>query len=1018
MKGFIRHIVDHFSLQDVKSFPDQLVVFPSKRACYYFRQALLDRLAEQTYWMPRILSIEDFIVFCTGKPVSNEIDLLFTLYQAYSQTYLTPPVGNVDGEDLPTFDRFYAWGQVLLKDFDEVDRYLVNADELYRNLEQLRELEVRYQDNEEVLFALKRFSEMLGQEPTNLVTNFNNQWSRVCKTYHAFKKALNGDQRFYSGMLYRELAQQLGDDTQDLPFKKVVFAGFNALSRSEEMIFQKLLDGGMATIFWDADKLYLENEVEEAGKFMRRNYRKWPPAEQVHWVVTDMRQHKKTIKLIGGVQSVGQVQAVGQILGQLSPEQLNSCGVVLADEGLLFPLLYALPENIENLNVTMGYPAKHSHWFHLANAFLEYQIHQKGKGSKGYVETVYLRDLLSNPLISRSVPRVKAILDSLPLKKRWIAVSDLISQDDPSILKLALSPGERVSQVMTSLVQLLINIYQKLRLDKTLDQVETEFAYHGLKQLMQLEERVQKYHQQLEIKTLARLVVQAFEQVKIPFTGEPTSGLQLMGFLETRALDFQNLVLVSVNEGRIPRAKQFTTYIPFAIRKAFGLPTHDEQDAIYAYHFKRIIQRASQVTVVYNTEVAIDGSGEKSRYIWQLKESFPAEYISEQVYQMSLTKPAISTQLQIPKNEEILNAMRSFLVEQGGSKSLSATAVRHYLDCSLRFYFRYVVKIRERERESSELDPRDFGNVVHAVLEKLYQPFEGLTVTREHFEELIKSQRVEEAVLQAIAEHLKSAAYTVPEGKDMLHQQIIQKLIYKTLQKDLRTAPFKFIGAEMKVASNLKIAPDKTLSLGGTLDRVHEKDGTIHIVDYKTGKADLLYLRRPAFTTDGAAYVKDHFDIPKFKSGFQGFFYGLLWNKVNGATPLKLGVYPLKKVNEGIKWLNYGSPVPESGIQDFEDLLVETLNEIFDPSVDFKQTEDSSLCRWCAYKEIEIQQQHTATAYSCSIQQQHTVAESLYAPNCCSCCYPSTLTAFRSSNATLRRSTKLCSAARSQERGS
>jgi CRISPR/Cas system-associated exonuclease Cas4 (RecB family) len=945
VKPFINHIVDHFSQVDLSSLRDQVIVFPSKRACYYFRQALLSRFSQQTFWMPRILSIEEFIVFCTGKPVSNEIDLLFLLYQAYSQTYVAPPDGQIDGEDLPTFDRFYAWGQVLLKDFDEVDRYLVNADELYRNLEQLRDLEIRYQDNEEVLRTLKRFNEMLGQEPTSLITNFSNQWSRVCKTYHQFRKALEEEGSYYSGMLYREMA----DELPELPFQKVLFAGFNALSKSEELIFQKLLDKGMATIFWDGDRLYLENEVEEAGKFMRRYYRKWPPSARIHWVVTDMIRDGKTIKLVGGVQSTGQAQVVGHLLQDLSIEEQYNCGVILADEGLLFPLLYALPENIEKLNVTMGYPAKHSHWFHLAHAYLEYQIHQRGKG---HVETVYVNALLSNPLISRSVPASKKLRESLPLKKRWVTASDLLFNQESAILQLALTPGERVSEVMSSLVRLLISIYQKLRLDQTLDPLETEFAFHSLKHLMQLEERILEYHKQLEIRTLARLVVQAFEQIKIPFTGEPTEGLQLMGFLETRALDFRKIILVSVNEGRIPRAKQYNTYIPFAVRKAFMLPTHEEQDAIYAYHFKRILQRAKEVVVVYNTEVAIDGSGEKSRFIWQLKESFPESSISEQLYQMSMSKSPINTELKIKKNGSVLMALQSLLVEKGGAKSLSATAVRHYLDCSLRFYFRYVVKVRERDQESPDLDPRDFGNVVHGVLEYLYKPFERQTITRRHLEDLIESQKVEQAVQETIENLFGGTTGTRPEGKDILHRQIIQKLIYTALRKDLETTPFDFHSAELKLDTTLELGPGKTVRLEGTLDRVHEKDGVVHIVDYKTGRADLLYLRRPAFPGDGAQYVKDHFDIPRFKSGFQGFFYGLLWNKVNGSAPLKLGVYPLKKVNEGIKWLNYGSPVPESGIDEFERLLGDTLNEIFDVAVDFKQTEDSTLCRYCAYKEI------------------------------------------------------------------
>lgn len=952
MKGFISHIVDQLPSDDLDKFHKYAFVFPSRRACYYFREALLERFPEETFWVPNILSIEDFIVRCTGKSISNEIDLLFALYAAYSDTYLPPPEGEIDKEELPTFDRFYAWGQVLLKDFDEVDRHLVNAREIYRNLDQLQQLESRYQDNEEVLFALKRFNEMMGNEPTTLTVNFINQWSRVSKTYHSYKNHLNSNNLYYSGMLYRQLAEQLANGSINVPFDKVVFAGFNALSKSEEVIIGSLLTNDAATIYWDADRLYMEHEVEEAGKFMRRNYKKWPPSEQVHWVITDMLKEPKRIQLIGGVQAVGQAQVVGQLLAELSEEQQQSCGVVLADEGLLFPLLFALPENIQSLNVTMGYPTKHSHWFGLANAYMEYQLHLRGKAHNAYAEASYVTDLISNPLMQRALPSLKQFSSALNTKSKWVAVSAFIASGSPETLKLAMTPKDRVSDLISSLVELMMSIYQKLRLDQQLGDLETEFAYHSLKHLMQLEERIQKQHQQLEPRTLARLIIQVFEQLKIPFSGEPTKGLQLMGFLETRALDFERVILVSANEGKLPRGNRHTSYIPYAIRKAFKLPTFEEQDAIYAYHFKRVLQRAKDIIVLYNTEVAIDGSGEKSRFIWQLIESFPKESISQHVYQMSLSKSPASATLDIQKSSKVVEMMQRFLVGIGEEKSLSPTAIRHYLDCSLRFYFRYLVRIREREKESKELDPRDFGNIVHHGLERLYQPLTGETVSRDRIKELLDSQVITEAVDWAIKNHFKKSYFSVIEGKDLLHEQIIQKLIYKVVEKDLREAPFTLTGTEIRITSDLEFSPGKVVRLEGTLDRVHTTNETHHIVDYKTGKADLKNLNRPVFPEGGLDYVQTHFDEPRFKSGFQSLFYGYLWDRARGGTPVKLGVYPLKKVNEGIQWLNHGQVIPPSGFKEFERLLITTLKELYDETVPFTQTDDTDRCRYCAYKEI------------------------------------------------------------------
>jgi CRISPR/Cas system-associated exonuclease Cas4 (RecB family) len=899
--------------------------------------------------LPGILSIEDFIVQCTGKSTSNEIDLLFILYQAYSETYLPPPEGEVDKEALPTFDKFYAWGQVLLKDFDEVDRYLVNTDELYRNLEQLQELETRYQDNEEVLFALKRFNEMMGNDPTALTASFTNQWARVSKTYHAFKKLLRKHNLYYSGMLYREMAERLQDTSYEFPFSQVVFAGFNALSKSEQVIFTQLRTKGIAQLYWDTDKLYMDNMAEEAGRFMRKNYKHFPPSEQVHWIICDMVKGEKNIQLIGGVQAVGQAQAVAQLLNQISTDQQKNCGVILADEGLLFPVLYALPENTQSLNVTMGYPAKHSHWYRLSTAFLEYQLHQRGKGSSTYIETKYVRTVLSNPLIQNTVPSAKKVLGSINSKIRWLTATELALDESSEILKLVITPRNRVSELINSLVEVLLLIYQKLRLDKNLKGIEAEFAYHSIKLLMQLEERIEKHHQQLEPKTLARLVTHAFEQAKIPFAGEPSHGLQIMGFLETRALDFETVIMVSANEGKLPRGNRHTSYIPFALRKAFKLPTFEEQDAVYAYHFKRLLQRARYINIIYNTEVAIDGSGEKSRFLWQLKQSFPSESIREAVYQMSLPNAVIDTTLKISKSPAVQTRLKQFLVGEEGVKSLSPTAVRHYLDCSLRFYFRYLVRIEEREKESTELDHRDFGNIVHQALEQLYHPLIGGSVDAEQIKNLLDSDSIPGAVSNSIKKHYNTGPKAVLEGKDLLHEQIIQKLIYKAVEADQWAAPFSILGSEMKISSDLGISAGKSVRLEGTLDRVHAVNEVVHIVDYKTGRADLI--RKGYFRNNIQAYIQEHFKEPRYKSGFQGFFYGYLWRKHHN-NPVKLGVFPLKKVNEGIQWLYNSEIIPVDGFKEFERLLVTTLQELFDESVPFLQTEDADRCKFCAYREI------------------------------------------------------------------
>lgn len=948
MNTFIDHIVEHLENASLEELHRYVFVFPSRRACYYFRDALLKKYHDRTFWMPSILSIEDFIMHCTRKSVGSEIDLLFALYQCYSTTYHTPPSGETDKDDLPTFDKFYAWGQVLLKDFDEVDRYMVDAEKLYRNLDQLTKLESRFQGGDEMREALERFNDMMGEGESSLKTSFSNQWSRVSKTYHLFRGYLKEQNLFYSGLLYRELAEKLTDGALDLPFERVYLAGFNALSKAEETIMEALIASGNGYVFWDADRLYLDNEVEEAGRFMRRYYRRWRPSEQVHWVITDMVSDSKEFRMLGGVQAVGQAQALGQLLGELPDEIQQNSGIVLADESLILPVLHALPETTKTLNVTMGYPTKHSHWFHLANTYLEYQMHIRGKTESAYAEVAYTRAFMDNPLVKRVFTGFSRVLT--PTKSKWLPARVLLDSA-PDELRGFLKPQIRVVDLIGSLVGLTMMIYQRLRVSEKLLDFESELAFHSLKHLMQLEEQVKKHSQQLEPKTLARLVIQAFEQAKVPFSGEPTYGLQLMGFLETRVLDFENLVILSANEGKLPRGNRHQSYIPFAIRKAFKMPTFIEHDAIYAYHFKRILQRARNITIFYNTEVAIDGSGEKSRYIWQLKELFPSAAVSEATYQMGLTKTSQNTNLTIEKHQEIVDQMQRFILTDGQAKSLSPTAVRHYLDCSLRFYFRYIVRLKEREEETHEIDARDFGNIVHDSLESIYRTFEGELLDKENLAQLKNSSAIKQAVDASLSKYFRDAG-PVLSGKDLLQQQVIEKLLVKVIENDFRLAPLQLVGSEMTLKVPLELDADKSVLLQGTLDRVHHDGKLVNIIDYKTGRVDLQHVWNNMFPDKGEQYIREHFDNPRYKAGFQGFFYGYLWSKAKTASPLKLGIYPLKKVNLGIKWLNKEHPIPVGGFTIFETLLKETLLELFNPEVPFEQTQDSERCKFCDYKEI------------------------------------------------------------------
>ncbi len=951
MDSFLKHIIKGIDPQELESLQNKVYVFPTKRACYYFREALQQHF-DATFWAPQILSIEEFVATSLSSSVTDEINLLFELYEVYAATYPPHPEKSIDKEELPTFDRFYAWGQVLLKDFDEVDRYLVDADKLYTNLQQLSELEAINEEDEEVLHALNRFQDMMGQPPTNLMSNFAHQWNRVSKTYHAFKQRLTEQEMCYMGMLYRTLAENLKTGSTTLPYQEVVFAGFNALTLAEEEIFNTLYQQGKARFFWDADQWYMQSDYDEAGKFLRKYAQKWPASAQSVWIVTDMLNHKKELDFIGGVQSVGQAQIAGQLLNQLPQEVLARTAIVLADEQLLFPVLYALPEEVQRLNVTMGYPLKNGLWYRLIQAYLNYQEQLKGRGEQVYFQVESVWDLLGNSLIQTAINESANLLKRRlqRAKSKWQALSSLNLSEMPESLRLALQPTNSIGEALSNVQQLLVTLYHRLRLQDDAIPVESELAYHSVKLLNQLSQRLSTFGVNLELKTVIRLMNESFSQARVPFSGEPIGGLQVMGFLETRALDFERLIILSANEGKLPQGIKHQSYIPFALRKAFKLPTFEEQDAIYSYHFKRLLQRSEKVSLVYNTEVAIDGSGEKSRLLWQLQQAFNHP-IAESLYQMPLQQTDINPTLRVPKTPELSNMMHEIFLGEN-PKPLSATAVRHYLDCSLRFYFRYVLKLPERETWTDELDARDFGNIVHNALEMLYQPYIGQEVDRDLLKSLIASDRITEVIQEAFKLYYHKSEPISVQGKDVLHQQIIQKLLVKVVQQDTRHTPFTVSGTELKIRGAISLNEQHRVQLEGTLDRVTRRNQQDYILDYKTGRADLVRTYSPQLPQNAQTYLQTHFEQPRFKSGFQGLFYAWLWQQSNPQNVTNVGVFPLKKVNDGMQWLNHGQPIPQSAIELFESMLTEVLTELFDDQVDFTQTEDSDRCRFCAYKNI------------------------------------------------------------------
>ena len=948
------------SADSLPALRHQCYVFPTKRAGVFFKKALLRQFKGSHpkgtgFFLPAILTIEEFIEKLTRQSVTDELTLLFELFRLYQQRE----------KDLD-FDRFYAWGRVILKDYDEIDRYLANASEIYSDLQQLKEVEHVFGFNDELREIMANFRSLTDkQEKNRMLTKFLKIWQAVGKVYVRFQEVLLEKHYAYAGMLYRRLAEGVGETSFEHPFRFYHFCGFNALSRAEEEIFDQLYQREMAQMYWDVDALYMDDPREEAGHFLRQYRKKWPDTV---WLTMDSRVGHKAVTISAVAQSVGQAHVAAQILSQAAEECQNpeQMAIVLPDEKLLLPLLYALPLEEHRVNVSMGYPVKFTVAYDLVDSFLDLYRKARAQGENLLVNLAQLKPVLSNAYLSALEPQVyeKVIGWSNDNKKNRLSLEELAGQLEKPELKSLFAAsthpkGTGWQSLLQSLTDYLTQVFYhfegKDESQRDRHKTDLEFIYFFLKEFNKISGYLHEKGEGLSLKIVKKLVREHFKFAKIPFEGEPVEGFQIMGFLETRTLDFKNVMVLSANEGKVPQQRSMSSYIPYALRKVFGLPTFEEQDARYAYHFKRLLQRAENVHFIYDSEVGSDSSGEQSRFILQQLLKYkgrPNIQVKTRQFTGRLNPVAASEQqMAIDKTPGVLAAMNCYLAD--GGKSLSPTSLTTYVTCPLRFYFQYVLRIKEQEEAAEEIDARNFGIVVHEVLELLYQPWLGKEISQSQIAALEKL--VEKKVAEVLEKNDIVQEFQELAGKDLLTRQIMQRLITKILKLDQKQAPFTVKELERKYQDYLIALPKGTgadgqkVKLGGTVDRIDEKAGITRILDYKTGRVKLAPaadLKKPV-----AEYIAQYFTNPDLKSGFQGYFYGLLMRK-ELAGEFQIGILGMRQLNKGTQWLQGGRSIAPDYLQAFEEQLKAMVQEIYDPTIPFKQTEDIKHCGYCPYNRI------------------------------------------------------------------
>ena len=956
MKPFLYQVASLFYEKWEAEVSRLAFVFPNRRTGLFF-QKYLSEVADIPLFSPTILTINDLFIQLSGKQSADRISMLFILYDIYIR----------QSGSTETFDEFLYWGEMLLNDFDDIDKYMANARMLFSNVTDLREIENDFDFlSDEQIAAIRSFwSSFYPRGDTPNQQQFLAVWQVLYDLYEEFRATLAAEGKGYEGMIFREVVESMErGESPDLPYEQIVFVGLNALSVSEERFLAQLQKREIADFYWDYVSDKVTDPDNKASYFVSRNLKsfpssmKLPPEEKV----------KTEIEVIGIPSGIGQAKHVYTLLSdwckeaEMSSEEALRTAVILPDEHLLIPVLNAIPEQIRRINVTMGYPLAGTPVASLIEYILALQKNVR------YIDRnplFYFRDVLpvlNHRYILSTSPEIISSLVKEITENNKIYISHTELEKTP-LLEILFTPVtgvEAFSDYLIKVLEELNKVMSALSDEEEEDapqrtnDLEQEFIFHYFTTVNRMKEVMKDARIEMKIDTFFRLLKRVTDTITIPFHGEPLSGLQIMGVLETRALDFDRLIILSMNEGIFPQRKAANSFIPYNLRRGFGLPTYEHQDSVWAYHFYRLIERASHVSLLYDTRSNGLQTGEVSRFVHQLHYHYEVPMRDKLVvYNVSSSK---TPPLAVPKREDIMRRLDAY--RKGGSKAISASAINTYLDCPLKFYFSVVEGIREEEEVSETIESDVFGSILHKVMEELYKPFQGKMVTVD----LLKAIRKDTALLTgAIArafasEFFKTEVVRSLTGQNYLIGEMIRKYVEKILERDGKLTPFVYIESERKINGLISLSDHSEIRLKGFIDRVDEVLDAIRIIDYKSGSGTTT------FSSIESLFNKEEKD--RAKAVMQVFMYCWMYAHLteNKGKTIQPGIYYVRSlfsdpfdpsVYHRIERGKSEKVEDFSGYaQAFEEGLRGCLDEIFNPEIPFTQTPTGKACSYCPFKGI------------------------------------------------------------------
>ena len=901
MSHFIEKVVTDLLAQKLDFFNTTLVL-PGKRPMLFFRQEFQKQA--HTILLPKMISVEDFMAEISGLEIISGINLWFKAYQSYKKVVAKPD----------TFEEFIKWGPTILKDFDDIDASLVNPTKILDYLVSIERIEKWGKDE---IFVNKN----------EVMQKHLLFWQIVTKFYFQLRSDLEAEKIGYSGLAFRLAADKVDEiiESQDHQF---VFAGFNALTEAEQKILFSFEKNNIAQIYWDADQYYLDNPNQEAGAFMRRYQNK---VNSWKWTFDEFNQ-PKNINVTGVAKQVGQAKYIADIIAQMDEDEIKKTALILADEAILPAILNSLPDNISYLNISMGIPLKSVPLAQFFKSVFELQMNREklGKGKTFYFKNVL--QILENRTLSKFSTDSSREIASIIRTNNRIFNAEKTLQDH--LTDNVFAPLFFVPPTLTEFVyQLKVwveNLMQHELINNGSDHQHLllkEYLFFFKKVFIQLHENLTQVTDVKDYRTLYLLYNKIVQSESIAFIGEPLKGLQLMGLLETRLINFDNIIMTSVNDEILPLGRQNNTFIPYDIRKEMGLNTFTENDSIYAYHFYRLIQRAKNVHLVYNTEADGMGSGEKSRFIAQIK------FESKHNIQETFAAPSFKTQplkdIVIEKTPQTMSKLIAW-AEYGISPSSLSTYLRDPLD----FYEQRVFGIEEVEEAEEMVSAKTLGNIVHGTLEELYQPYLNKVLIEQDFDAI---RKIKNDVLQKYFKAEYKDGHT-DQGPNYLVYKIAERIVNGVLEKDKITAStteFIILQLESKHEVPFLLSNGKEVKLRGIIDRIDQVDGQIRIIDYKTG-----FTKDIKIDSEKVNVVFEDSDKAKELqlSFYAHLFYG---NPANRNREIELCIYPIKFPKKELfkLKLDKSTIIDQSIIELTTDPLSTLIEEILNPNIPFQKKE-------------------------------------------------------------------------------